>query len=172
MTFRNDLIQATRTWAKSCLGLTDAQIVPVMRGSTNKYMRLSLPYLTVNLTVLEIENGVDMTLHNASGRVTVGNRYATLRLTGYGEETEDWLRELTLRLDEYNQDYGTLVNTLSGVMDVSQAYDEHIEHQYVKDIRLDYRVVLTLTDPDNPSVYADKLVVDTLDIAQHLEVTT
>lgn len=177
MSIRNDLIQAVRRWGKTCLGLTDGQIVPVMRGSTDKFMRRRLPYLTVSLPSLELENGVDVTYHKADGsKVLVGNRQATVRIMGYGEEAEDWLRELTMRLDEYEEDYGTLVNILGPVQDVSIPVDEHIEHQYVKDLRLEYRIKLTLTDDDNTTAYATAFVVDTESadgiVQQHLQVDT
>lgn len=161
MTLRNTQIQAARTWCKAALGLTDAQIVPVMRGSTNKFMRLPLPYMTVNLTPVDDENGVDWTGMNALGeKLTVGNRVATLRLIGYGEETSDWLTELGMRLDEFPEDNGTLVNTLGPLVDVSRQHDEYMEHQYAKDFRLDYRLSLTFSGADNPNTYADTLIAD------------
>lgn len=170
MTMRNTFIQAVRTWAKDCLGLTDTQIVPVMRGSSTKFMRLPLPYLTVNIPRMDTENGTDWTSLKATDLYIRGNRTGTIRLVGYGEETADWLTELGMRTSTYGPDEGTLTNLMGGVLDISQLVNESIEPQYAKDFRLDYKLELGLT----PSVYADTFIIDVNSedgiVQQHLEV--
>jgi hypothetical protein len=172
MTLRNTLIQSVRTWAKATIGLTDAQIVPVQKGP-NKHMRLPLPYLTVNITRSDDEQGTDWTVYELTQTRHRGNRTATVRLMGYGEETADWLVELGMRLDAYNV-IGTLTNLMGGVIDVSQQVSESIEPQYAKDFRLDYLMELSLTGDDNPTVYADTFIIDVNSedglVQQHLEV--
>jgi hypothetical protein len=174
MTLRNTLIQAVRTWAKAALSLTDEQIVPVMRGSNDKFMRLPLPYLTVNLTSFDTENGVDWKGFTATGSEFRGNRYTTVRLMGYGEGSDDWLIELGMRTGEYPEDYGSLISLGSSVIDASIPIGTHIEHQYSREFRLDYRLSLALTGTDNPATYADTFTVDVYNsdelVNQHLEV--
>lgn len=174
MTLRNTLIQAVRTWAKDALSLTDEQIVPVMRGSSDKFMRLPLPYLTVNLTSFDTENGVDWVRHDDTATEHRGNRFATVRLTGYGEGADDWLIQLGMLTGQYPEDFGSLINLSGAVMDVSQPVGEHIEHQYVRDFRLDYRQYLRLENPENPATYMETFVVDTYNsdelVYQHIEV--
>lgn len=174
MTMRNTFLQAVRTWAKATLGLTDAQIVPVMRGSSTKFMRLPLPYLTVNLTTMDNEQGTDWLVSDDDGTHRRGNRWGTIRLTGFGEETADWLTELGMRTDAYAADKGTLTNLMGGVLDASRLVNESIEPQYVKDFRLDYRIELSLTGIDNPSVNADTFIIDVESkdkiVKKHLEV--
>jgi len=113
----------------------------------------------VNLTSFDIENGVDWEGWTADGTYHRGNRTATVRIMGFGEETNDWLTILGMLTGDYPKDYGSLINLGNGVMDVSTEVSDHIEPQYVRDFRLDYRLGLTLTDTDNPTTYADTFVV-------------
>lgn len=143
MSTREDIIQSFRQWAKDLLGLTDAQIIPAERGAS-KGPRPSLPFITVDVLVHDLEVGQVETALTANGRARKGVRSGTVSLQAYddGDYTTDdastWLELLSLYADTA-PDPLTVV-PIPGLNDISTEVEGVIEERYQMDYTVYYAV--------------------------------
>jgi hypothetical protein len=137
---REQLLQAARTWIKTALSLSDSKVILAQRDGL-KSPRLDLPYYVVNIVSFDSERGVDEFEDKLDGsRVDRGNRSATLRIDGFGADSEEGMQLLGLLTGEFPD--AAYCRSLGPLTDVSSIQSESWESRYIKDFTLEYRLVL------------------------------
>lgn len=135
---REQLLQAARSWVKATLTLSDAKVRLPMREE--KAPRGELPYYVVDLVSFDRTQGVDEFLDKTDGvRTDKGQREATLRIVGYGEDAEEGLQTLGLLSHRFPDE--AYCRSLSPVIDISAIESTTWEHRYSKDFALTYTII-------------------------------
>lgn len=182
MTIRGDILQAVRGWLKAASSLTDAQVIP----ADDKGPRPALPYLTVKVTVADLQVGEDEARYALDEddvpTVTVyGTRRGTVSVQGFGSASEEWLAtaRLGLRLPTVQavlNAAGLTIVPTGAPRDIAGLLDTGIESRVVWDLEVLYGVssaaeqetaaaIATLTTtlerfPDDPDAFTTTTSID------------
>lgn len=142
MSLYEDLVQHIRTWARLELGMTEAEaadkIIPAERGAL-KGSRPPLPFLEIAVQQVGRPIGTDEERVKTTGKKRRGTREGSVRITGYGEETADWLEWLTGT--DHSLTTPLSIVQMSPVFDISQLFETNLEYRFVKDFYLAYALV-------------------------------
>jgi hypothetical protein len=139
MTIREELLQSYRQWAKDVLGLTDSQVILPQRGAMGP--RPALPFLMLNFVGFDIPKGVDEMHFNENGDVVwFGTRMAGLRVEGIGDDTEEWLTLLGMKVSLYTGP-STIIHQATTIADISNLVNAaEYESRYMREFDVEYGV--------------------------------
>lgn len=139
MTINEQILQACRDWAMSVLGLTDnAQVVLAQRGPDSGPAPRP-PALVLDLQTIASPVGTVEWAYASGQAVTIGHRTAALVVTGLGEQTTDWLEDLTLRVEEATP-FGVCIAALGPILDLSAFRDTGLLPVYSVEFVVNYAV--------------------------------
>lgn len=138
------LLNAVRTWLKAALSLTDDQVIPEDEPGP----RPGLPYLSVKLLVQDNALGPDSTFATDADPPqwhVEGAREDTVSVHGWGRGSDDLLRNAVIRLQwpsvqEAMETVGANVIPIGSIQNASAYLDTDVEHHFVRDVWLRYRV--------------------------------
>ena len=142
MSLYEDITQAFREWVRLELGFTEVEastkVIPAERGAL-KGSRPPLPFLEVSLLQPGRPIGTDESRVTAAGRLKRGTREGSVRVTGYGEETSDWIEVLTMT--DHQRSSPLSIVQMSPMFDTSQMHETSIEPRFVKDFYIAYAIM-------------------------------
>lgn len=156
------LLQAVMDWVELATSLPAGRVRPRDDAS----LRPPLPYITVSLTVGDIEVGTDETRYfvkdDALRAAVSGERRATITLNAYGRRGADLLAlcQASLAMPAVQRFLNTRNITIrrnGSTQDISQLVDTEIEARFVRDFDLEYRVQITQPDIEP---HVEELVLD------------
>lgn len=143
---REQLLDQVVDWIQAVFGWSDEEIgqkaMMEERGPT-KGPGPSLPFLTYNLTLTDLPNGMEELVQKDNGYAITGGRRAVLSMTGIGEGAEELLTRLGLAADPRIIPGTIAILNLSPVLDISEFDETYVEPRYVKDFTILYRITTT-----------------------------
>lgn len=147
------LLQAVMDWVELATSLPLGKVRPL----NDPAPRPALPYITVNLTVADIEVGTDETRWRDDAgelRASVeGERRATVSLQAYGRKGADLLALCQASLyqpatQRFLSARNITVRRNGGTQNISQLVDTEIEARFVRDFDVEYRLRIDQADPE------------------------
>lgn len=146
--------------------LTELQVIPANDGG----VRPTLPYLTINVSVIGAQVGQDEDLPgtDGGGNPTMrhrGERRATVSVQGFGARTAGWLTSAVLRLradaiKAIVDTAGLSINGWTPLQKVSGLVDTSIEARFSQDFTVDYNIT---TAPEAQTEMVNVEVATTLE---------
>lgn len=162
---REKLIQAVREWVVFATGLPEERVL-VEQGD---HLVADLPYITVDLTVEDIEVGTDEPIYDwdddskeMSVAVTADRR-ATASLNAYGRAGSTLLSRCHASLyqpetQRFIAERDVVIKNNGGTQNISELVAGDHEHRFVHDFDVGYRLRF---DQDEPEPHTEHFEVDT-----------
>jgi len=101
MSMHNDLLQSIRAWVQLATGYDAEHVIP----SNDFGTRPTIPYITISVTVYNLQQGQDEPLRYQDSGDTVqiieGDREATISIQGYGRDSAEAIEAIA---DTYQTD--------------------------------------------------------------------
>ena len=143
---REQILDQVVDWIQAVFGWSDEEVgekaIMDERGLL-KGPRPNLPFLTYNLTLTDMPNGMEEKFQGGGGYKISAGRRAVLSMMGIGEGSEDMLVRLGLSADPDIVPGTISILNLSPVLDVSEFEETVIEPRYAKDFTILYRITTT-----------------------------
>lgn len=163
--FHESLLQKVRDWVALATSLPDGRIIP----DDDPGARAPLPYLTVGLSTIDIEEGTDETVYfeddDELRAGVVADRRGTITINAFGRRGADLLALCHASLYQpmvkrFLEDRNIAIENSGGTQDVSQLVDGEREKRFVHDFDITYRFRVDQVEPE-PHVETAEVEVET-----------